>query len=122
MPKLNENYLQLKDSYLFSEIAHRTAAYSEKHPDKPVIRLGIGDVTRPLCECAIKALHESVDEMGQSATFKGYGPEQGYAKQEMPSQLIIKETAWKWMQMRSLFLTEPKVIQETSPSFSVTTM
>lgn len=80
MPKLNENYLQLKDSYLFSEIAHRTAAYSEKHPDKPVIRLGIGDVTRPLCECAIKALHESVDEMGQSATFKGYGPEQGYAK------------------------------------------
>ena len=78
MPKLNENYLQLKDSYLFSEIAHRTAAYSEKHPDKPVIRLGIGDVTRPLCECAIKALHESVDEMGQSATFKGYGPEQGY--------------------------------------------
>ena len=76
MPKLNENYLQLKESYLFSEIAHRTAAYSEKHPDKPVIRLGI----RPLCECAIKALHESVDEMGQSATFKGYGPEQGYAK------------------------------------------
>ena len=80
MPKLNENYLQLKDSYLFSEIAHRTAAYTEKHPDKPVIRLGIGDVTRPLCECAIKALHESVDEMGQAATFKGYGPEQGYAK------------------------------------------
>ena len=80
MSKLNENYLQLKESYLFSEIAHRTAAYSEKHPDKPVIRLGIGDVTRPLCECAIKALHESVDEMGQSATFKGYGPEQGYAK------------------------------------------
>lgn len=80
MPKLNENYLQLKESYLFSEIAHRTAAYSEKHPDKPVIRLGIGDVTRPLCECAIKALHESVDEMGQFATFKGYGPEQGYAK------------------------------------------
>ena len=80
MPKLNENYLQLKDSYLFSEIAHRTAAYSEKHPDKPVIRLGIGDVTRPLCECAIKALHESVDEMGQSATIKGYGPEQGYAQ------------------------------------------
>ena len=80
MPKLNENYLQLKDSYLFSEIAHRTAAYTEKHPDKPVIRLGIGDVTRPLCECAIKALHESVDEMGQAVTFKGYGPEQGYAK------------------------------------------
>lgn len=79
MPKLNENYLQLKDSYLFSEIAHRTAAYTEKHPDKPVIRLGIGDVTRPLCDCVLKALHEGVDAMADSATFKGYGPEQGYA-------------------------------------------
>lgn len=79
MPKLNENYLQLKDSYLFSEIAHRTAAYTEKHPDKPVIRLGIGDVTRPLCDCVLKALHEGVDDMAASATFKGYGPEQGYA-------------------------------------------
>lgn len=79
MPKLNENYLQLKDSYLFSEIAHRTAAYAEKHPDKPVIRLGIGDVTRPLCDCVLKALHEGVDDMAASATFKGYGPEQGYA-------------------------------------------
>ena len=79
MPKLNENYLQLKDSYLFSEIAHRTAAYTEKHPDKPMIRLGIGDVTRPLCDCVLKALHEGVDAMADSATFKGYGPEQGYA-------------------------------------------
>ena len=79
MPKLNENYLQLKDSYLFSEIAHRTAAYTEKHPDKPVIRLGIGDVTRPLCDCVLKTLHEGVDDMAASATFKGYGPEQGYA-------------------------------------------
>lgn len=79
MPKLNENYLQLKDSYLFSEIAHRTAAYTEKHLDKPVIRLGIGDVTRPLCDCVLKALHEGVDAMADSATFKGYGPEQGYA-------------------------------------------
>ena len=58
MPKLNENYLQLKDSYLFSEIAHRTAAYSEKHPDKPVIRLGIGDVTRPLCELSLIHISE----------------------------------------------------------------
>lgn len=80
MPKLNENYLQLKDSYLFSEIAHRTAAYQAKNPDKTVIRLGIGDVTRPLCDCVLKALHESVDEMGSSETFKGYGPEQGYEK------------------------------------------
>ena len=78
MPKLNENYLQLKDSYLFAEIAHRTAAYQEKHPDNSVIRLGIGDVTRPLCPSVLRALHEGVDMMGDAATFKGYGPEQGY--------------------------------------------
>lgn len=80
MPKLNENYLRLQESYLFSEIAHRTAAYTQKNPDKPVIRLGIGDVTRPLCKCAVDALHKSADEMGKKETFKGYGPEQGYEK------------------------------------------
>ncbi len=78
MPKLNENYQKLQNSYLFSEIAHRTAAYAEKNPDSPLIRLGIGDVTRPLCPSVIAALHEAVDEMGNAETFKGYGPEQGY--------------------------------------------
>lgn len=78
MPKLNENYLNLKQSYLFSEIAHRVAAYSEKHPDQKIIRLGIGDVTRPIGENVIAALHEGVDAQGNAATFKGYGPEQGY--------------------------------------------
>lgn len=80
MPKLNENYLKLQDSYLFSEIAHRTAAYTEQHPDKPLIRLGIGDVTRPLCDVVLKALHEGVDAMASSETFRGYGPEQGYGE------------------------------------------
>ena len=78
MPKLNENYLNLKQSYLFSEIAHRVAAYQEKNPDKKIIRLGIGDVTRPIGSSVIKALHEGVDAPGNAATFKGYGPEQGY--------------------------------------------
>ncbi len=78
MPKLNENYLNLKQSYLFSEIAHRVAAYQEKNPDKKIIRLGIGDVTRPIGSNVIKALHEGVDAQGNAATFKGYGPEQGY--------------------------------------------
>lgn len=78
MPKLNENYLNLKESYLFSEIAHRVAAYTEAHPDKKVIRLGIGDVTRPIGSDVIKALHEGVDAQASSETFKGYGPEQGY--------------------------------------------
>ncbi|MCD8221929.1 MAG: LL-diaminopimelate aminotransferase [Clostridiales bacterium] len=79
MPKLNENYQNLKESYLFSEIAHRVADYTAKNPDKKVIRLGIGDVTLPLGSLAIQGLHEGVDAMASSETFKGYGPEQGYA-------------------------------------------
>lgn len=79
MPKLNENYLKLKESYLFSEIAHRVASYKEKNPGKQVISLGIGDVTKPLASKVIEALHEGVDCMAKPETFKGYGPEQGYA-------------------------------------------
>ncbi len=78
MPKLNENYQNLKESYLFSEIAHRVARYSSDHPGKKIIRLGIGDVTLPLCELAVRGLHEGVDAMASSDTFMGYGPEQGY--------------------------------------------
>lgn len=78
MAKLNENYLNLKESYLFSEIAHRVAAYTQANPDKKVIRLGIGDVTRPLSGEVIEALHQGVNDMADGSTFKGYGPEQGY--------------------------------------------
>lgn len=78
MLQLNENYLNLKQNYLFSEVAHRTNAYIEANPDKPVIRLGIGDVTKPLTKKTIEALHTAVDHMSDAATFKGYGPEQGY--------------------------------------------
>lgn len=78
MPKLNEHYQNLKESYLFSEIAHRVAAYKDAHPDQKIIRLGIGDVTLPLTPLALKGLHEGVDAMASSDTFKGYGPEQGY--------------------------------------------
>ncbi len=78
MPKLNENYLNIKESYLFAEIANRVNAYSKANPDKKVIRLGIGDVTLPLSEDVIKALHEGVDDQGKAETFQGYGPEQGH--------------------------------------------
>ena len=80
MPKLNENYLNLKASYLFSEIAHRTAAYKEQNPEDgaKIIRLGIGDVTLPLGKVVIDALHQGVEAMASAETFKGYGPEQGY--------------------------------------------
>ena len=79
MPKLNEHYQDLKESYLFAEIAHRVAAYEAEHPDAKIIRLGIGDVTLPLGDLAVKGLHEGVNAMASAETFKGYGPEQGYA-------------------------------------------
>ena len=81
MPKLNENYQNVKDSYLFAEIARRVKVYEETHPEKAadIIRLGIGDVTLPLTKSVIEALHEAVDSQAISETFKGYGPEQGYA-------------------------------------------
>lgn len=78
MPKLNVNYLNLKESYLFAEINHRVKAYQEANPDKKIIRLGIGDVTLPIGSKMIEQLHEGVDAMASSDTFKGYGPEQGY--------------------------------------------
>ncbi len=76
--QINENYQKLPGSYLFSEIARRTAAYSAANPDKTLIRLGIGDVTRPLPAAVLEAMHKAVDEMGAVETFRGYGPEQGY--------------------------------------------
>ncbi len=79
MIRINENYTKLKASYLFSDIAKRVSTYVAANPSKPVIRLGIGDVTEPLPPVCIEALHQASDEMGQRSTFKGYGPEQGYA-------------------------------------------
>ncbi|MBL9215297.1 MAG: LL-diaminopimelate aminotransferase [Opitutaceae bacterium] len=79
MIRLNEHFAKLKASYLFADIAKRVNAYVAANPDKPVIRLGIGDVTEPLPPVCIAALHAATDEMAQRATFKGYGPEQGYA-------------------------------------------
>ena len=78
MFKINENYLKLPGSYLFSTIGKKVAAYSEAHPDKKLIRLGIGDVTQPLAPAIIKALHKAVDEMGAAETFHGYAPDLGY--------------------------------------------
>ena len=76
--KLNDNYKNLNESYLFSTIAKKVNDFIKTNPDKEVIKLGIGDVTLPLCSEVIKAMHEAVDEMARKETFKGYGPEQGY--------------------------------------------
>ena len=78
MIRINENYLKLQASYLFSEIRRRTNEFQAQNPDKEIIKLGIGDVTRPLPQACIEAFHRAVDEMSDAATFRGYGPEQGY--------------------------------------------
>ena len=78
MFKLNDNYLKLPGSYLFSTVGKKVSAYSQAHPDKKIIRLGIGDVTQPLAPAIIKALHGAVDEMADAKTFRGYAPDLGY--------------------------------------------
>lgn len=78
MARINSNYLDVNESYLFAWIKQEIDAYTAKHPDADVIRLGIGDVTQPLTAEVIGAMHRAVDEMASAATFRGYGPEQGY--------------------------------------------
>ena len=75
---INSNYQNLEQSYLFSTVAKKVSEFSTANPDKKIIRLGIGDVTRPLCKAVIEAMHKAVDEMSVQETFRGYGPEQGY--------------------------------------------
>ncbi|WP_302610312.1 LL-diaminopimelate aminotransferase [uncultured Mitsuokella sp.] len=79
MATINDNYLKLPGSYLFAEIARRVAAYKEANPDADIIRLGIGDVTQPLPQVCIEAMHKAVDDQSKAETFHGYGPEQGYS-------------------------------------------
>jgi LL-diaminopimelate aminotransferase len=88
MAAVNQNYLKLKSSYLFTEIARRVRAFQEANPDAKVIRLGIGDVTQPLAPAVVEALHHAVDEMASAASFKGYGPETGY---EFLARLIAEK-------------------------------
>lgn len=78
MITINENYLKLQASYLFSDIAKRVAKFQQENPEKEVIKLGIGDVTRSLPPACISAFHSAVDEMANDSSFRGYGPEQGY--------------------------------------------
>ena len=78
MIKINEHYNKLQASYLFSDIAKRVARYQEENPDKTIIKLGIGDVTKPLPPACITAFHQAVEEMAGEEGFRGYGPEQGY--------------------------------------------
>ncbi len=76
--KLNENYANLKESYLFAEVAQRASAYAERHPNAEIIKLGIGDVTLPICTAAVEAGKRAAEEMGRADSFRGYGPYEGY--------------------------------------------
>lgn len=95
MPKLNENYLNVQDSYLFAEIARRVKVYEENHPDKAgnIIRLGIGDVTRPLTKSAIEGLHKAVDEQAVSKLSKDTDRSRDMLSSGKQWLIIIKETA-----------------------------
>ena len=93
MVKINENYLLLQNSYLFVEVNRRASKYMEENPDKNVIKMGIGDVTKPLVPTVIKAFKDAVDEMADGDTFMGYGPEQGY---DFLAEAIIKNDFNKW--------------------------
>jgi len=79
MARINDNYLKLQAGYLFPEIARRVNTFCEANPDANVIKMGIGDVTQPLCSAVVEAMHKAVDEMAVRESFRGYGPEQGYA-------------------------------------------
>lgn len=78
MSLINENFMKLEDSYLFSTIAKKVAKYTQENPDKRIIKLGIGDVTKPIVPACLEAMHKAVEEIGTKEGFKGYGPEQGY--------------------------------------------
>ena len=102
MFRVNENYLKLPGSYLFSTIAKKVNAYAEAHPEETIIRLGIGDVTQPLPPAVIEALHKAVDEMGNASTFHGYAPDLGY-------EFLRKAVAEKDFQARGCQITPDEI-------------
>lgn len=99
--KINQNYLNLQDSYLFSIIAKKVAAYKVENPQKDIIRLGIGDVTLPLCDAVIKAMQTAVSDMGTKEGFRGYGPEQGYD--------FLKSSISKYYEQRNISLSQNEI-------------
>lgn len=99
--KINENYQKLEESFLFSTIAHKVAAYQKANPDKKIIRMGIGDVTLPLCPAVVTAMRDAAAEMGVKETFHGYGPEQGYP--------FLKEAVQGYYGARNIHLEEPEI-------------
>ena len=100
--KINENYMKLKSNYLFAEIAKRVKQFQQEHPEANLIRMGIGDVTRPLAPAVIDGFQKGVTEMSQAETFKGYGPDQGYS-------FLIQSIIQNEYASRGVLLTEDEV-------------
>ena len=117
MALVNEHFLKLPDSYLFSDIAKKINTFKVTHPKDKVISLGIGDVTRPLPKAVIEAMHKAVDEMAVRDTFRGYGPEQGYSF--LIDAVIKNDFVPKGIHFegRYLLMTEQKAILETLEIF-----
>ena len=104
--EMNQNYSQLEESYLFSRINQKVAAYQRENPDAELIRLGIGDVTRPLCPAVVEAMRRAVDEMGQSESFRGYGPEQGYDFLREKIRAYYQKTAGVELSVDEIFISD----------------
>ncbi len=98
---INTHYLDLNESYLFTTIAKKVNEYKEQNPEKDIIRMGIGDVTRPICPAVISAMHSAVDEFTTTESFKGYGPEQGYA--------FLREALVAYYKSNHVFLTDTEI-------------
>ena len=123
MFKVNDNYLKLPGSYLFSTIGKKVAAYKEANPDKEVISLGIGDVTQPLAPAVIDALHGAVDEMSKAETFHGYAPDLGYEFYVVQLLTTITNPVVLTLHlMRFLSAMVQKVIPETLLIYFLRTM
>ena len=104
--KVNKNYLKLEESYLFSTVNRKVREYQATHPEKDIIRLGIGDVTIPICQAAINAMHEAVDDQSKKETFHGYGPEQGYDFLKESIRKYYKKNCDVELEINEIFISD----------------
>lgn len=115
---INTNYANLKNNYLFSTVAEKVRVYSEAHPQADIIKLGIGDVTKPLAKTVIQALHDAVDENAKAETFMGYGPEQGCAFRVKHWLITMASSARTLTPTKCLLATAQRATSPTSSTFS----
>ena len=121
--KLNQNYANLQESYLFLTIAKKVAAYTEAHPDNHIIRMGIGDVTQPLVPAVIEAMHKATDEMAHKETFHGYSPDQGYdfLREAIQGYYAKRGVALKLSEISSQTITPSSSRTRSIPCMSIRT-